>query len=82
MIQYFKDDSVDCVFVDGDHTYVNAKLDMELWYPKLHKGGLMVLDDVSDQFMGVVQALDEFSSKYNLQVRRVNGHGNYYVEIT
>ena len=41
--QYFVDSSVDIVFLDGDHD--NVAHDIELWWPKLKPGGLMVGHD-------------------------------------
>jgi len=41
----FEDDSLDAVFVDGDHTYPAVKADIEAWLPKLKKGGILCGDD-------------------------------------
>jgi len=43
--QDFKE-PVEFVFVDGDHKYELVKLDFELWFPKLVKGGIMAFHDV------------------------------------
>ena len=39
-VDLFDDESLDFVYIDGDHSYDNVKEDMELWFPKLKKGGL------------------------------------------
>ena len=36
----FKDESLDFVFLDANHKYEYIKEDIELWYPKLKKGGI------------------------------------------
>lgn len=81
MVKYFVDKSVDCVFIDGDHTYEGAKLDIDMWFPILKPGGTLFFDDVTMVFMGVVQAVDEFAMKHNLKVVQANGHGNYYIKL-
>jgi len=59
---YFEDESLDFVYVDGDHRYEGVKSDLELYRPKLKKGGIMAGHDLS--FPAVQQALrDVFGEK-------------------
>lgn len=44
-VECFDDDSVDVVFVDGDHEYEAVKADILHWWPKLKVGGFMAGDD-------------------------------------
>lgn len=37
----FEDNSVDVVYIDGDHTYEGVKLDIEVWWPKVKPGGFL-----------------------------------------
>lgn len=39
-VELFEDESLDFIFIDGNHAYDYVKEDMELWFPKLKKGGL------------------------------------------
>jgi cephalosporin hydroxylase len=41
----FGDESVDVVFVDGDHNYEAVLADISTWWPKLKVGGFMAGDD-------------------------------------
>ncbi len=41
----FENESLDFIFVDGDHSYDGAKLDIILWWPKLKPGGFMAGHD-------------------------------------
>lgn len=39
-VKDFKDESIDFMFIDADHTYTQFKKDFENWYPKIKKGGI------------------------------------------
>ena len=41
----FEDGTIDCVYIDGDHTYEGVVKDIEAYFPKLRSGGLMIGDD-------------------------------------
>lgn len=41
----FENESLDCIFIDGDHRYEAVVEDLTAWYPKLKKGGLILGDD-------------------------------------
>jgi hypothetical protein len=44
-VELFEDESLDFVYIDGNHAYDYVKEDMELWFPKLKKGGLFAGHD-------------------------------------
>lgn len=43
--ELFDDESLDVVFVDGDHEYEAVMADISAWWPKLKVGGFMAGDD-------------------------------------
>jgi hypothetical protein len=45
MASRFKDDSLDLVYIDGNHAYDWVKEDIELWWPKLKKNGVLAGHD-------------------------------------
>lgn len=47
------------VFIDGCHEYEFVTKDIQIWAKKLQKGGLIVLDDFTQAFPGVIQAVEE-----------------------
>lgn len=47
------------VFIDGCHEYEPALNDIRWWGKKLQKGGLLLLDDFTHQFPGVIRAVQE-----------------------
>ncbi len=79
IINNFPEQSVDCVFIDGDHTYEGVKSDISLWYPKVKNGGVLFFDDVSRSFPGTVKAVDEFVENNKLIIKQINKHNNYLV---
>jgi hypothetical protein len=46
--KHFADNSVDFIYIDGNHAYKFVTQDLEAWYPKLRQGGLMAGDDAHD----------------------------------
>lgn len=56
----FQDESLDLVFIDADHSYEAVKKDMDNWWPKLKKGGIMAGHDYAPYaYEGVVRAVNE-----------------------
>ncbi|MDA8723841.1 class I SAM-dependent methyltransferase [Alphaproteobacteria bacterium] len=51
------------LFIDGDHTYQGVKTDIELFEKFLQKGSIVVFDDYSPGFKGVVDAAREFVNR-------------------
>ena len=37
---------LDFLFIDGDHSYNGVKLDVDIWFPKLKSGGVIVMHDI------------------------------------
>ncbi len=57
--QQLDDAKIRFLFVDGDHTYEGVKTDMELFFPKLLTGSIVVFDDYFEGFPGLIRAVDE-----------------------
>jgi predicted O-methyltransferase YrrM len=58
--EQFENESLDFVFIDGDHSYKGVKKDLAGWFPKIKKGGIMAGHDYNELSCGVRQAVDEF----------------------
>lgn len=59
-----QDEGLDWVYIDADHHYQNVLADLEAWFPKVRKGGVVAGHDyVNYQDMGVIQAVNEFAAK-------------------
>jgi len=67
------DRSLHFVYIDANHTYNYVKQDLELWYPKITREGILCGHDyggVGDKkgFFGVKKAVDEFVMENKLKL--------------
>jgi hypothetical protein len=71
-----ENESLDAIFVDGDHSYSAVKEDLSVWWPKLRVGGTLCGDDywMSD----VARAVHEFASENGLDVKFKTRDDNDY----
>lgn len=46
------------LFIDGDHTKKGVEKDIALFFPKLVDGSIVIFDDFSECFSGLVKAVD------------------------
>jgi hypothetical protein len=75
-IKSLEDESVDLIYIDGDHSYSGVKSDLENSYSKVKKGGFICGHDyTSPRFDGVVRAVDEFCNKMGLQINYLTQDG-------
>jgi hypothetical protein len=65
----FEDESVDFVFIDGDHSYEGCALDIKSWFPKIKVGGLLSGHDYrNERNYGVQKAVHEFLGDRELRL--------------
>lgn len=64
-VKLFKENSLDFVYIDANHSYEACKQDINLWWPKVSIGGIFSGHDYknTDTF-GVKRAVDEFAAKH------------------
>ena len=85
----FSKNSLDFIYVDGNHSYEGVKSDLELFYPKLKYGGVMMGDDYHQNDLekvfnfnfGVTKAVNEFCFKNNHNVS-INYYGDWHYKIS
>jgi predicted O-methyltransferase YrrM len=53
-----EDRSIRFLFIDGDHTGEGVQKDIDLFFPLLADGALVVFDDYSSQFPGLIEAIN------------------------
>jgi predicted O-methyltransferase YrrM len=61
--------NLDFVYIDGNHDYEFVKRDIELYYPKLKKGGVIGGHDFLTMHLGVCKAVIEFITKNKLKLQ-------------
>jgi len=62
-----KDESLDFVYIDGNHAYDFITQDLQLWYPKIKDGGMFSGHDYG--IRSVQQAVDLFAKHHSMIVR-------------
>ncbi|MBE3094964.1 MAG: class I SAM-dependent methyltransferase [Actinobacteria bacterium] len=70
------DNSVDFIYIDGNHSYEYVKKDIELYYPKLKSNGIMGGHDFTPETYGVAKAVIEFVEKNNITSLMAKKHSN------
>lgn len=69
----FPDEYFDYIYIDGEHLYDWVKRDIELWYPKVKKGGIFAGHDF--EMAEVMYAVSEFRYKNKLPINISAGGG-------
>lgn len=60
----FENNSIDAIYIDGNHSYEAVMEDIKYWSPKVKQGGLIVGDDYLT-FEGVRKAVNDSFSNFN-----------------
>jgi len=65
----YQDNYFDFVYIDANHKYKSIKKDLDAWFPKVKKGGVLAGHDyTARRGYGVIQAVTKFAAKYNCPV--------------
>jgi cephalosporin hydroxylase len=65
----FRPESVWAVYLDANHSYENTKKNIEVWKPKIVRGGRMGGHDFNCNWPGVIQAVMELDVQVTLDGR-------------
>lgn len=76
--KFFDDQSLDIVFIDGDHSFEGCYADICAWYPKTKAEGKVVGHDAVENG-GVYQALVKFCTERRLAFRIIPPPEAHYV---
>lgn len=69
--QQFDDESLDFCYVDAGHSYDNVLKDLNAWWSKIKIGSYFGGDDYTNEFPGLVLAVDEFFKTKNIPVEKI-----------
>mgnify|MGYP003575347360 CR=1 FL=1 len=76
--EYFADESIDLIHIDGRHFYEDVRQDYKSWLPKLTKNAIVLFHDtnVRERDFGVWKFFEELSEKHpSFQFNHGNGLG-------
>jgi len=68
--KFIADNSLDFVYIDGNHSYESVVEDILLYFPKVKKGGLLSGHDYG--FKTVKKAVDEFINEQGLKLHIIS----------
>lgn len=77
-VKTLKDESLDFVFIDGDHSFEGALKDFQNYYPKIKKGGIFAGHDI--QLDSVRNALTYFLKEKSNSVNSVSNSAWYIIK--
>lgn len=69
-------ETLDLVFIDGDHSYDAVCKDLRFWWNKIKVGGYILGDDYTRVHPGTIKAVDEFAKEYNLEMTILHKEGS------
>ena len=73
-INNFDDESLDFVYIDGVHRYAFVSQDINSYYLKVKKGGLVSGHDYDhNEWTAVIPAVDDYVKKHNLILNTQKG---------
>jgi hypothetical protein len=76
----FDDESLDFVYIDGNHNYAFFKEDLEIWYKKIKKYGVLCGDDYGIPFSeGIIRGLNEFSFEKKVGFHHVHDSSQWFL---
>jgi len=70
--EFIRDDSLDFVFIDGDHCYGAVLSDIADWTNKVRLGGLVCGHDYPAKYFGergVKRAVDEYTTRWKYELK-------------
>jgi hypothetical protein len=71
--EQFEDNSIDFVYLDGDHVYAAVRADIAAWWPKIKPGGILSGHDYCNvnpaKHFGIIPAVDEHVAQYGLKLQ-------------
>ena len=77
VVEEFPDNYFDFIYIDGCHLYGCVKSDLNTYWPKLKKGGLMCGHDYHDNYPGVIKAVEEFKPMHGLKLLATSNHTDW-----
>lgn len=74
MAELIPDESLGLVYVDADHSYEGARSDIDSYWPKLVKGGIMCFHDAANPSYGIQNAIHDFTKGIGINMLQEDGN--------
>jgi len=78
-VKSFQDNSVDVVYIDGNHKYDYVKEDISLWFPKVKKDGIIGGHDFRGHALDVILAVTDYVNENNLRHKLQSGGVDWWI---
>jgi len=76
----FEDETLDFVYIDGNHNYAPFKKDLEIWYQKIKQYGVLCGDDYGIPYSeGIIRGLNEFSFEKKVLFHHVHNSTQWFL---
>lgn len=75
----FEDESLDFVYIDGDHSEEGCFVDMVAWYPKIANDGYLCGHDYKWEKSGVHKAVEKFNKNYGFKLSHMTFPGHEWI---
>lgn len=72
-------ESLDYVYIDGNHEYEFVKQDIAIYYDLLKPGGIIAGHDFNGYYPGVIRAVVEFAQETGIEMRTTKFGDDWYI---
>jgi cephalosporin hydroxylase len=79
ILELFEKDSIDILYIDGDHSFNGCYSDLKNWYPKVKKNGFIINDDFS--WSDVNKAINTFCSEIGVKNLIIDGNQSFFQKL-
>jgi hypothetical protein len=76
VLNYLEDNSLDLIYIDASHEYIDVKNDLKISYNKVKNNGYICGHDYNEiKFPGVYKAVNEFCEEKKLKINYITNDG-------
>jgi len=79
ILEQFEENSIDLLYIDGDHSFDGCYSDIKNWFPKVKKNGFILNDDFT--WSDVNKAVYKFCNELNIKNLVVDGNQAYFQKL-
>lgn len=80
ILNLFENNSIDLLYIDGDHSYIGCYNDLKNWYKKVKKNGYIINDDFL--WSDVQKAINTFCCEMDISNLVIDGNQSYFQKLS